>query len=287
MRRWIVLAVMLGGCKKAPSNKVPSDKSPEPQGSAVTGSATPPPAAWKLDSQPIQPMCGEKPLTLPAPTPGTAAKPDRPLPHVDAIKACPDQTSVAATCDCLAKSIKAWGDTLDLSPEVECEPQAPANPDAQIVKVSSKPADETTTAGGEAFVFVAKRGQTWSPVAVIEGAPDVDLSITPHGSHSAKLDRVESHGNLTWIESHHEAQDKDMGESDRDGEAHGTVCVTGAAPWCGQLLLGAWTYAFTPATGECTTSKVTTYTASLDDKSVTVHLDHGTDEAGASGRHTF
>ena len=293
MPRWIVLALIAAGCKKTP----PADTSPQgsagsdlkaTQGSdsgSGSGAGSPPPAAWKIDSQPVQLMCGEQPLPLPSPT-AAGTKPERPLTHAEPIKACQDQASVAAVCDCLARSIKDWGGGLELSPEVRCEPQAPASPDAQIVMVSSKPADESTS-GGEAFLFVAKRGQAWSPVAVIEAAPDVDLSVTPKASHTAKLDRVESHGNLYWIESHNEAQEKEMGDSNRDGEAHGSVCAIGAAPWCGRLLLGAWTYAFTPATSECTITKVTTYSATLSEKSLTLRLDHGIDEAGATGSYSF
>lgn len=64
-------------------------------------------------------------------------------------------------------------------------------------------------------------------MGLIESAPDVDLSETPKASHTANIDRVQSHaiadGNVYWIDSHHEAQEKSMGDSERDGEAHGTA----------------------------------------------------------------
>lgn len=290
MTRWLVLALVLIGCKKTPSADPPTPATPangdHTTAAAGSGSASPPPAAWALTSQPVQPMCGEQPLALPVPAAAPAPAKDRPLPRTPSIKACQDLASVAAACACLATS-KEWTAELGLSPTLQCEPQAPATPDAQLVMVSSKPADEATTAGGEAFVFVARRGQRWSPVAIVEAAPDVDLSVTPKASHTAKVDRVEAHGSVTWIESHHEAQDKDMGESSRDGEAHGTVCVTGEAPWCGRLSLGTWTYAFTPATSACTTSKVATFAATVGARSVSLTLAHGPDDGGAAGHYTF
>lgn len=298
-RRWIVFGVILAACKKGPGGDKPAQGSSEPSGSgsgSATQPVTPPPASWKIESQPVELMCGEKPLTLPAPAAASAAS-DRVLPNADAIQGCQDQASVAAVCDCLATSIKTWGGTLGLSPTVQCEVQPPAHPDAQIVEVSSKVADDSTS-GGEAFVFVAKHGTAWSPVAVIEGAPDVDLSVTPKASHTAKIDRVESHatatGNLYWIDSHHEAQDKSMGESERDGEAHGTLCrvETGAAPSCGKpLRLGAWTYAYTLAKADqpdaCTVTKASTYAATVEPTSVTVRLVHGSDEGAVAGRYTI
>ena len=295
--RWTAFVLIVAvACKKPPGGDKPTPGSDQAgSGSSTQPAAPPPPASWKIDSQPVELMCGEKPLTLPAPA-AASPKGDRALPHADAIRTCQDQASVAAVCDCLTKSIKDWGGSLGLSPAVQCEVQTPAQPDAQLVEVSSTPADDSTS-GGEAFVFVAKHGATWSPVAVIEGAPDVDLSITPKASHTAKIDRVEAHaiasGSLYWIESHHEAQDKSMGESEREGEAHGTVCTvpTGASPWCGApLVRGAWTYTYSLAKADqpdaCTITKVSTYAATLDPTSVTVRLVHGSDEDGVAGRYT-
>ena len=287
--RWLLVLVVVLGCKKGNGG----DKH-----TPVT--VAPPPPAWTIDSQPVDLMCADKPLALPPPA-GAAPAPapaPRALPRADAIRACQDQASVAATCDCLVKSIEDWGGDLGLSPAVECEPQPPANADAQLVEVSSKPADDSSTSGGEAFVFVAKHGATWSPVAVIESAPDVDLSVTPKASHTAKIDRVTSHaapsGSLYWIESHHEAQDKDVGDTDHDGDAHGTVCLVpgGAAASCTKpLVLGTWSYAFSLPRADqpdaCTIAKVSTFTATVDAGGVTVKLAHGPDSGGEAGRYTF
>jgi hypothetical protein len=291
-RRWVLFVVIVASCKKAPGGDKPTPGSDQPG----SGSAPPPAASWKIDSQPVELLCGSKPLALPTPA-APGAKGDRALAHADAIPSCQDQASVAAVCDCLTKSIKDWGGSLGLSPAVQCELQPPANPDAQIVEVSSKPADDSTS-GGEAFVFVAKHGAAWSPVAVIEDAPDVDLSVTPKASHTAKIDHVEAHaiasGNLYWIDSHHEAQEKSMGDSERDGEAHGTACIvpTNGAPYCGKpLVLGAWTYAFTVAKADqpdaCKITKASTYAATVDATSVTTRLVHGSDDGGIAGRYTL
>jgi hypothetical protein len=270
---------MAAGCKKAPSSDKPAQ--------AAAPEATPsPPAGWKIESHPWQLMCGEKPLALPAPV-AAAPRPDRPFRRAEAIKVCQDQPAVAAVCGCLTKSLDRWGSNLGLSPAVECEAQAPLTGDAQVVEVSSKPADDSATSGGEAFVFVARHGSAWSPVAVIEYAPDVDMSVTPKASHRAKVDRVDSHGGVFWIESHHEAQEKEMGESKREGEAHGTVCFVGAAPYCGRVTLGEWTFALTTATSECTVGKAATYAATLDAVALTVRVEHGSDTSGAAGRYTF
>lgn len=279
-----MLVVIAASCKKGPAEKAPEPTEQPPR----TDKPAPPPAAPIFQSHAVQLMCGEKPLALPAPA-AAAAKPDRPLSHLGEIKSCPDQASVAAACDCLVKGFKSWGKDLDFSAQVECEPQPPVGTDLQIVEVKSKAANDQTS-GGEAFVVVAKHGSAWSPVAVIESAPDVDRSVTPQASHRATLDRVESHGDVYWIETHHEAQDKDAGDTDREGEAHGTVCVVGATPWCGEILLGAWTYAFAPfqgSGGECTITKISTYSAAVDEHSVNVRLEHGGDDGGVAGKYTF
>lgn len=297
MRRWLLVLVVVLGCKKGNGGDKHTPATGSGSGSG-SQEVAPPPPAWTIESQPVDLMCADKPLALPAPAGATAAPAPRALPHGDAIHACQDQASVAAVCDCLVKSIKDWGGDLGLSPAVECEPQPPANTDAQLVEVSSKPADDSSTSGGEAFVFVARHGATWSPVAVIEAAPDVDLSVTPKASHTATLDRVASHattgGTLYWLESHHEAQDKDVGDTDHDGDAHGTVCLvpSSGAPTCGKpLVLGTWSYAFSLPKADqpdaCTIGKVSTFTATVDPTGVTLKLAHGPDSGGQAGRYTF
>lgn len=287
--RWALVVAFLVSCKKGGLESSPGSAAGSAKGS------TAPAASWKIDSQPVELLCGSKPLELPAPA-ATAPVADRPLPHA-AMTSCQNQTSVVAVCNCLTKSVKDWGASLGLSPSVECELQPPANADAQIVEISRNPADDSTS-GGEAFVFVAKHGAAWSAVAVIEAAPDVDLSVTPKASHTAKIDRVEAHaianGNLYWIDSHHEAQDKDMGDTERDGEAHGTTCIVAAnsAPYCSTpLVLGAWTYAFSLAKAgqpdACTITKVSTYAATVDATAVTTHVVHGSDDGGVAGRYTL
>lgn len=303
---WFAIAVLAFGCKKsptagetpAPGAAGPGSGSMQPPGTASDAPGAAPAPPWKIESRPLELPCGDKPLGLPPPV--AAAKPavDRTLAHADTIAQCRDQASVAAACACLAGAIDKWGSNLNLSATGECEPQPQSSSEAQIVEVRSKPADLAATSGGEAFVLVAKHGGTWSAVAVIDAAPDVDLTVTPKVSHRAKIATFESHslpsGSLYWIESQSEAQEKSMGDLERDGEAQGTICVmpaaASAAPFCyAPLKLGAWTYAFTVAKADqpdaCSIRSVATYTATLDAAAATLRVVHGSDADGTAGHY--
>jgi hypothetical protein len=294
--RWIALAALACSCKKAPAVDEAAGS-----GSAVTpsvgnaGSAvTPPPApAWRIESHPLELACGDQPLALPAPASATPVA-DRPLARAVGIAPCHDQASVAAACACLAKAVDTWGPTLGLSATAGCEPASMSSPDAQVVEVRSQPADTAATSGGEAFVLVARHGTTWSPVAVIDAAPDVDLSQTPKASHRATIASLEARpiadGTMLWIESRSEVQERSMGDLDRDGEALGTICVVpsaaSAAPFCyAPLRLGAWSYALTVADGTCAIHNVATFAATIDATSATLRLVHGADADGVVGRY--
>src|SRR5437868_3744255 len=194
--RVLVLAILAvaTGCKKAVEEK-PTQGSPgsgygtvAPAAPAAPPAAAPP--AWKLESQPIDLACGDKPLKLPPPG---AGKPpvDRALGRADAIGVCQDQVSVAAACACLAGAVDKWAGGI--STPAECEVQKPSDPGAQLVEVSSNPPEGASRTGGEAFVLIVKHGATWSPAGVVEIAPDIDLAVTPKASQRATIARLESH----------------------------------------------------------------------------------------------
>jgi hypothetical protein len=279
--RGIVLAVLLLGCKKEP---------------APAGTPTAAAPAWKIESQPIELPCGDQPLALPPPAPGAEPAAARPLAPAPPIAACHDLASVAAVCSCLAAAPTGWAQGVALSPAAECAATSFASPEAQIVEVRSHPADLAATAGGQAFVLVAKHGATWSALAVIDGASDVDLTTTPKLSQRAAITRFEQQpiaaGALVWIESRTESQERSMGDLDRDGAARGTICVlpAAAAPSCfAPLEVGAWTYAFTVAKADsadaCTAQKVVTYAATITAGAAELRVAHGADADRLAGRY--
>lgn len=288
------------GCKKAAT----VDDKPLP--GSGSGSATAPrPApdgpvanapAWKVESQLVALACGDKPLKLPPPVPAAKPAVERMLAHADAMTVCQDQASVAAACTCLAGAVDKWAGGL--SAPAECEVQNQADPRAQLVMVSSNPADGATKSGGTAFLLVARHGAMWSAAGIVEIAPDVDLSETPKASRRATIAKFEPHplaaATLYWIESQSETQEHSMGDLDHDGAAHGTICVAPdaatAAPFCYKpLSLATWTYSFTPAKADapdaCTIQGVTSFEVGLDATSATVRLVHGNDSEGMAGRY--
>jgi hypothetical protein len=293
------MVAVLAGCKKA----APVEDKPAPgSGSAA---ATPPVAppdaasatapAWKLDSQPVELTCDDKPLKLPAP--GTVKPPvDRTLGRAGAIAVCQNQASVAAACSCLAASVDKWAGGI--SAPGECEVQKQSDPHAQLVKVSSNPPDGATKSGGETFVLIARRDATWSPAGIVEVAPDIDFSETPKATQKATIARFESRpladGTLLWIESRHETQEHSAGDLDQDGAAQATICVVpGAAAspaFCYKpLALGSWVYSFTTAKAgdpsACSVSSAATFAVSLEPGSATVRLTHGSDSEGLAGHY--
>jgi hypothetical protein len=297
MYRWLALAglVLVVGCKKTAPVE---DKLAKGSGSASSSEAPAIDAAvavpaWKVESQPVDLPCGDKPLALPAPVAGKPAA-DRVLAHAEAMTVCQDQVSVAAACTCLAGSIDKWG--AGLSAPAECEPEKPSDPRAQLVVVSSNPTDPSSKSGGEAHVLVARHGAAWSAIGVIETAPDVDLSETPKASHTAKITRFESHplgdAALYWVESRNQAQEKSMGDLEYNGAAQATICVVPnaatAAGFCyAPIKLGAWEYAFTIAKADqadaCSIRTAATFSAVLEASAVTVRLLHGTDSETTAG----
>ena len=294
------ILVVFTGCKKAATVE---DKPAQGSGSDVAAAPHAPPdppsaaaPAWKVESQPIELACGDKPLALPAP--GTAAKPpvDRALGHGDAMTVCQDQASVAAACTCLAAAVDKWAGGI--SAPADCEVEQPSDPSAQLVKVSSNPPDGSKKSGGQAFVLIAKHAATWSPAGVVESAADIDLAETPKATQRATIARFVSQpvadGNLYWIESRHETQERSMGDLDHDGTAQGTICVApktaATRPFCYKPLnLGTWTYSFTTAKAgdpsACTITAVTAFAVNLEPASATVRLVHGNDSEGLAGHY--
>jgi hypothetical protein len=291
--RWFAVALVIFGCKKTPPGEQPSPGSssapvPIAIDAAVVGAPT-----WTAKSQPIELACGNKPLTLPAPMPAPAPAADRTLSHDDGITQCHDQATVAAACACLAGSTGVWATSLRLSTSADCKPVS-QNADAQIVEVTSQPADTDAKSGGNALVLVAKHGAKWSAVAVVDSEPDIDLSQTPRMTEHSGIAKFEAHplvdGQLYWIVSQTETQDTSTGDVDHDGGMLGTICVAPTNPntpaFCyTPLKLGAWTYAAADST--CTITKLVTLSATLDATSATLRLDHGSDTDGLAGHYLF
>lgn len=296
----LALATSCKGHTEASSTGAGSARGSNGSAAAPAAAQIPPPKTsddWTIQVTPIELRCGEKPLVLPAATASPAPQ-ERPLSHAPVVTACTKQPSVDALCSCLTKSFHAWGDALGLSATVTCEAQRTSATDAQVLSVSSQPKDESVTAAGETLLFAAKTETGWSALGVLETAPDVDLATTPKASHRVALDRLETHSSGTdsvyVVTTHHEAQEKSMGDSDRDGEAHATVCVAHSSKdaWCSRpILLSAWTYTYTAARGDdpetCAVTAATQYSAVVSSAAISVKLDHGSDKDRVAGRYTY
>ena len=285
---------------------VPSCKKPQPAADTTSGSATPvaaapnaapqAPPAWTATSHPIELSCGDSPLVLTAPQSAATPASERTLKHGDAIAQCHDQASIEATCDCLAKSIAAWGTTFQLAGPATCTPQPNAQPDAAVVQLQDNPADPDSKTGGTALVLVAKRGSSWSAISAIDAEGDIDLTQTPKLTESAKLVAFEAHpiasGSLYSIETRSETRQSDMGDHDIEGGVVETFCAIprdahAAATCYAPLNLGTWSYTWTPAKTSCEISKLAIFAASFDATGVTMRLDHGSDADGIAGHYRF
>jgi hypothetical protein len=292
------LVVVSAGCKKPPrsedtagasgsnaggSGQAPPAADPGPGSSAGSnagaGSAPSPSASasWTIESHPVEPRCGDRPLELPPPVAPTEPAVDTKLATRAAIASCHDQPSVAATCSCLASSIESWGKEA-LSPKGECEAgTTELDANAALVRVKSVPADPNRRAAGQATIFVAKRGAAWSAVAAVAIAADVDQGETPDGSEKVVIDHTEHQsidgGTLYWIEARNEAQDKALGgKLAVTGSTEGTICrvTTGDASCLGPVVLGAWSYG-----GSCKVHTLGAFRATVTPKTVTVRIEHG------------
>jgi hypothetical protein len=269
---------------------------PEPAalGSATPGSAVSPAPdaasapAWTATSHAIELTCGDSPLELTPPQAAAKPAPDRPLGRSDALAVCRDQPSVDAVCGCLAKSVATWGKSLLLAGPATCEVQPNAQPDAAILQIVDNPAETATKSGGAALVMVAKRGATWSAVAVIDAAGDIDLAATPKLVGSLKLVSFDPHpGSMYSIETRSESRQADMGEHSIEGSVIATLCSAASGVCYTPLKLGTWTYTWTPKANACQISALALFSATFDAGGATLRLDHGSDSDGRAGRYRF
>jgi len=286
--RWLAIIVALGcGNKDAPA---PAPAPPPPAQKPAAPSPPPPPppappappATAKLDSQPFELPCGDEPLEMAAPKPAAKAAPERTLKPAAGIAECHDQASVDAVCACLAKAKKA---------SCHAVPQGKAN--AVVVDLASEPASESVSPGNT-LVLLTQRGAKWSPVAAVESADEVDLTETPHASARARLARLDVRatgaGTQIWIESSNAREEKSVGDLDRDGEEHGTLCIAPAdapASCYEPLTLGKWLYSFDQQKGTCEIHEVTMFAATIDPPGATLRVVHGADKDGIAGSYKF
>ncbi|HEU4731280.1 MAG TPA: hypothetical protein VFT22_25475 [Kofleriaceae bacterium] len=221
-----------------------------------------------------------------------ATLPERPLGRDRPIAVCRDQRSLEALCTCLAGKVDRWADGLHAP--ARCEPlDRYRATGVQLLEVRSRPADAESTAGGVTFVLAAAQGSKWSPIDAIETAPELDLTVKPHASNDAAIDRFEirpwADETLIWIESRHETDETAMGERTRTGEASTTVCrVSRTAPSGARSSASCyvsvpraeWDYteAIVSDAG-CRIRKAVGFAHHLEAGVLTVRLSHGTDLA--------
>jgi hypothetical protein len=304
-RLGLAVLLLLAACSKKTTgsdDRPAAGSDPKPASandgaSKPAGSATAP-AAWKLDSQPVDLSCGPRPLAMPAAA-APAAAGERALPRAQAIAVCQDQTSIDVVCTCLTGSADKWIAGTGLTAPVTCAAAPQGNATARLVELHSAPTDPGGVAAGTAYAVVAAHGSQWSAVNVIEYAPDVDLTMTPKATHGASIKKFETRpradGTVLWIESDNQYSETAMGEQEVNGAAALTICVVPTAPpqpaYCyAKVLLAAWDYTFTfEKAGKddaCEVRKAGALSASLDSAGgLTVRLDRGTDKIGAAGRY--
>jgi len=298
----LALTAGMAGCKQGkakPPPAAPGDGGAAPTASADATPAAPPTDAaatatdaWELRSTPIAPDCG-------AARPGAADGPvaageARRLARGTAIASCQKLPSIEAVCDCLASSLEAWA-PAGLAGKGTCEAASQRGTDAQVVVVSSAPADPAATAAGTALVLVARRGDAWSALQVVDAAPDVDLTETPRASHGAELvayaERPGRAGTLVWAQSQNQYSETDAGEQTVQGGAALTLCAIPAAADApaacyAAVPLGTWDFTYAGADDRCDVRASTLYAARLDASGqLSVVLTAGTDDTGRAGRY--
>jgi len=278
----MLAAFACGSGKSPPENDQPA---PAPVAKPLPPSPPPPqpppPATGKLDTLPFELPCGDAPLAQPAPKLAAKAAPERAAKRAEGIAQCHDQASVDAVCACLAGKTGSC----------HALPQATAS--AVVVDVPSQPASDSIS-GGNTLVLIAKHGATWSAVSAVETAADIDLKEMPHATASAKLARLDvratAAGTQIWIESWNQREEKSVGDLDRDGEEHGTLCIAPAAapPFCyAPLPLGSWFYSFDMQKGTCEIQTLSMFAATIDPPAATLRLVHGADKDGLAGSYKF
>lgn len=297
----LVGAIVGQGCKgrqaQPADRQAPGSAAATPgSGSAAAGSAGEGSAvAVLLASRPAELTCGPKPLRVPAATPAAGAA-ERALPRAVAITACRDLPSAEAVCACLVASPDPWIQGTGMSAPVTCAPSPHGNATARLVQLTGAPADPDIVRPGTAFALVAARGATWSAVAIVEHAPDIDLTETPKASHGASIARFETrpHGDATlvWIESDNQYSETAMMEQEVNGTAAVTICVLprAAPPTCyAPIKRAEWDYTFAIAKAgqddACEVRSAAAWSVQLDAAGVSVRLDRGADLTAAAGRY--
>ncbi|MEM9490045.1 MAG: hypothetical protein AAGC55_12935, partial [Myxococcota bacterium] len=142
-------------------------------------------------------------------------------------------------------------------------------------------------APGSHHVLVLERpDQTFTAVAVLATAPDVDLGETPRAVHAATIVALHhkpfGSGTLIWVESRARYTDSDMGTEQTTEDLALTLCIdpadTARAPYChAPLTLGQLESTYEPADDACTLTESSYRFAAAMDASGTlaVILDHG------------
>jgi tetratricopeptide (TPR) repeat protein len=218
------------------------------------------------------------------------AQPRR-LPTGASLTACQNQASVDAVCKCLATSVAEWGKAGGIEGKVTCEAAPEHGALGALVVVQEQPADPDAAVGGSAFVLVAKRGETWSPLQVVERADGIDLTVTPKATHTAKITAYEERGTTIWVESQNQFSETGGGEREVRGEAGVTTCDVGAPGSCAaRIPIATWDYTQTLAHGDgedqCDVRSLSAFRATLTSaNALTLVLAAGSDDGGRAGRY--
>ena len=195
---------------------------------------------------------------------------------------CQQLASVDAVCKCLT------GKAVGLEGTLACEAAKEKGTNGQLVVVQEQAADPDKAVGGTAFVLVAKRGEKWSAMQVVETAGDVDLTETPNAMHGATVLAYEERGSTIWVETQNQYSETGGGEREVRGEVGLTVC--NATTCTARIPLAGWDYTVTLAHGDgddkCDVRSAFAYRATLTSAGVlTLVLAAGVDDGGRAGRY--
>jgi hypothetical protein len=251
-------------------------------------------AAWQLQSKPVESEC-----LSPAATGKPTDRAPRRLARATPIKVCQEQANIGQACACLASSLASWGASTGLEGPVTCEPAEPRGAQAQLVIVHDTPADPAATARGTAFVLLARRGERWSALQVVDAAPDVDLGETPNAVHAVTVrayqEQTDAARTTIWIESQNQYTETDAGEEEMRGDASLTLCAipttqSEPASCDARIALASWDQTITRARGDgddqCAVRTGYAYRATLTSTgTLTLALERGKDDAGRAGRY--
>jgi hypothetical protein len=212
---------------------------------------------------------------------------------------CQGQSSLDEACRCLAKTAAKWGATPSSPSMAECRVMEPRGKEAQLVEVWAKAAESDSFIPGRSVVLVARNGETWSPLQVVEVSTDVDLDETPQATNTIKINKYEElpyrGGTLIWVQTQTQSSEWSTGEQELTGDAGLTLCSVASdqgTRCSARLAIATWDFTLVPdrngSQDKCQVREATSYRVALESSgALAIVLGSGADTNALVGRYRF